>query len=303
MSPKHTSSQGFAPFGLPGGSDDQWACKFRRMLAGLAAYDRLGVAFSGGVDSSVLLIAAHRVLGDKVVAFTARSPIHPPADFAAACSVAAAAGIDLVQIQTDEWQQEAFLTNTADRCYECKKILFARMAAVAADYGIAALVHGANADDAADYRPGLRAAAEMGVGAPLADAGLGKADIRQLARSLGLSVWDRPAMACLATRIPYGQPITLDALNLVAAAEDVLAHNGFAACRVRIADRSAHIEVPLDQMERLVATRLRAAVVQKLRSLGLLRICLDLEGYVPGKMNRWLEGAGHRETGLDNRQP
>jgi len=263
--------------------------KADRLIKTLASYDALGVAFSGGVDSSLLLVAAREALGERVVAFTARSPIHPAGELAGARVFTAERGIRLIEFQTDEWQQEAFWANTADRCYVCKKVLFGTMAAAAAELGISALAHGANVDDAADYRPGMRAAAQMGVTAPLIDAGLTKADVRQMARSMGLTVWNRPAMACLATRIAYGEPITLQTLALVAAAEDVLAGAGIENCRVRLADRTAHIEVPVDQMQRLLAPRLRAELVDRLRGLGLLRIALDLEGYVPGKMNRWID--------------
>lgn len=263
--------------------------KQQRLMAILACRERLGVAFSGGVDSTVLLVAAHRVLGDRVVAFTANSPIHPQQERDGAIGFAADAGLRLMVVDTDEWQTASFVANTAQRCYLCKKILFARMAAAALPLGIATLAHGATMDDLDDYRPGMRAAAEMGVAAPLVEAGLTKADVREMARSWGLAVWNRPSMACLATRIAYGQPITVEALALVAAAENFLTGAGFSACRVRLDGFTGHIEVPPDQMARLLDPHLRAAVVGKLRGLGLLRVTLDLEGYVGGKMNRWIE--------------
>jgi uncharacterized protein len=265
--------------------------KYDDLIAVLKRRSCLGVAFSGGVDSTLLLEAAKRAVGGKVVAFTAQSPIHAPGDVAAAQALALDMGVDWVLIETDECQQAGFVINGADRCYVCKKGLFAKMAAAAAALEITALAHGANTDDAADYRPGMRAASEMGVAAPLVEAGLTKADVRRLARRLGLPVWNKPAKACLATRIPYGHVITPQDLALVNQAEERLLQAGFTACRVRLADRTAHIEVHGDQIKKMLSPRVRSRLLDDLRGLGFLRICLDLEGYVSGKMNRWLSVA------------
>ncbi len=264
------------------------AQKKQKLLESLRRYPSLGVAFSGGVDSTLLLAAAVTVCGDRVVAMTARSPIHPAHETEAAAQLARRIGARHLILDTDEWAAPAFAVNSAQRCYHCKKILFETMRRCAARENLTALAHGANADDLADFRPGFVAAQEMGVHAPLITAGLTKVEIRRLAREMGLPNWDRPAMACLATRIPYGVEIRRSLLGQIERAEAVLTDVGLDACRVRHHGSLARIEIDVAQMALLMVGTTRQRVVEALRGLGFTYVALDLEGYVSGKMNREL---------------
>ncbi|KJS29086.1 MAG: hypothetical protein VR64_21670 [Desulfatitalea sp. BRH_c12] len=255
----------------------------------LHRFTRLGVAFSGGVDSTVLLAAAFRVLGSRVVALTAMSPIHPSGEKEASIEVASRMGVTHILFPSQEMDDPAFTANSPDRCYHCKTGLFSSMGLKAADSGITVLAHGANVDDLSDYRPGFRAAHELGVVAPLIEAGLNKADVRGLARRWGLENWNRPAMACLATRIPYGTPIQLHILKQIDRAEAFLRELGVLHCRVRHYGNLARIETGPEQIALLIEPGLRERIVTQLRQMGYAHICLDLEGYAPGKMNRDIE--------------
>jgi pyridinium-3,5-biscarboxylic acid mononucleotide sulfurtransferase len=260
--------------------------KQERLDSILKKYKSLGVAFSGGVDSTLLLAAAQRQLGDKVVAFTAESPVNPNGEKEAAVEIALALGVRHVLFSSHEMDDPEFRGNPIDRCYHCKTDLFKTMWAEAKALGIESLAHGANMDDLSDYRPGFKAAQEMGVDAPLNEAGLTKADIRGLAKRLRLSNWDRPAMACLASRIPYGTPIDTATLSRIDKAERFIRGLGVAFCRVRAHGSVARIEIdPLD-LVRFVQSGTRQELVKKLRELGFAHIALDLEGYSSGKMNR-----------------
>ncbi|MEE4111522.1 MAG: ATP-dependent sacrificial sulfur transferase LarE [Desulfobacteraceae bacterium] len=263
--------------------------KKKRLVMVLKTFDRLAVALSGGVDSALLLAEAHAVLGQRVIAVTARSPIHPEADIADAAKIADCLGVPHFIIDSGEMGQADFLANTAERCYICKKLVFGRLLAMIREKGVHHLAHGANVDDRGDYRPGMRAARELGVAAPLMDAGLTKDDIRRMARDRRLFVWDKPAMACLATRFPYGTSIDTAKIDQVRYAEQVLAAAGLGGCRVRHHGDVARIEVALDQLPRLVADPLRGRIVESLRKIGFLHVSLDLEGYVSGGMNRMLD--------------
>lgn len=259
----------------------------KKILNGiLKSYQKLAVALSGGVDSALLLAQAHDVLGDRLIAVTARSPIHPEQDIADAVSLCGNLGVVHQIIDTNELNQADFLANTPQRCYVCKITVFGQLKKIVSEMGIEYLVHGANADDLSDYRPGLHAAIELGVGAPLVDAGLTKHEIRLLAKARGLKVWNKPAMACLATRVPYGKPITSRVIEQVKQAEMVLDRAGIRGCRVRHHGDVARIEVPLDQLARSINDPLRGRLVVKLRALGFDHVCVDLEGYVRGSMNR-----------------
>ena len=263
--------------------------KKKRLTTILKTFDRLAVALSGGVDSTLLLAEAHAVLGQRVIAVTARSPIHPDADIADAAKIAARLGVPHLIIDSGEMERTDFLANTPERCYICKKLVFGHLLALIREKGFQHLAHGANVDDRGDYRPGMRAARELGVAAPLMDAGLTKDDIRRMARDRRLLVWDKPAMACLATRFPYGTPIDTVKIDQVRHAEQVLAAAGLVGCRVRHHGDVARIEVTVDQLPRLVADPLRRRVVESLRKIGFLHVSLDLEGYVSGSMNRVLD--------------
>ena len=272
--------------------DSSLDLKERALLAVLDRYTSLGVAFSGGVDSTLLLAAAKRRLGERVIAFTAVSAIHPRGERELAVEMANAIGVRHVLFDSDELADPAFVRNTVQRCYFCKRGLFAAVRRQATALGIQTVAHGANRDDLSDYRPGFRAAQEMEVVAPLIEAGLGKDDIRRLAHRWGLGNWDRPAMACLATRIPYNTEIRATDLTRIDAAESVLRKLGVARCRVRHHGGLACIETDAGQLQRLSEPEMRTQIVAALRSLGYAQVCLDLEGYVSGKMNRAMGPSG-----------
>jgi uncharacterized protein len=243
------------------------------------------VAFSGGVDSTFLLRVAHEALGERCVALTTASPTTPAGDLADATALATALGVEHVVVGTNELEIPGYADNPTDRCYLCKDHLFTLCAGEAARRGIAAVLDGANVDDLSDHRPGLRAAAALGVRHPLVEAGLSKADIRAASRALGLPTWDRAASPCLSSRFPYGTRITADRLARVAAAEGFLRARGFRELRVRFHDRVARLEVPVDEMARLVAHPLRQDVVRELTRLGFTYVALDLQGFRSGSLN------------------
>ncbi len=253
--------------------------------AELAPLGSACVAFSGGVDSSLVLAVAARVLGaSNTVAFTAVSPTYLPEELETARALAAGLGVRHVVAETHEFDSESFTGNPRERCYFCKQQLVAEMARAAADAGCAALVDGANRDDLGDHRPGMRATAEAGVRHPLLDAGVGKAQVRRLSRALGLATWDAPQQACLASRIPYGQPITVEKLRAVAAAEAELRALGFRQCRVRHHDAIARVEVEAADIGRAAGAD-REEIARRLRGLGFTYVALDLDGFRSGSMN------------------
>ena len=255
-----------------------------RLEAELAQLDSVCVAFSGGVDSSLVLAAAARALGPaRVVAFTAVSATYLPEELQTARDLAAGLGLRHVVVETHEFDDPAFTGNPRERCYFCKRELVAEMARVAAETGCAALVDGANLDDLGDHRPGMRATAERGVAHPLLAVGIGKDEVRRVSRELGLATWDAPQQACLASRIPYGEPITVEKLTAIAAAERVLHELGFRQCRVRHHGSVARVEVESDDLGR--ALEAREAIARRLRGLGFTYVTLDLEGFRSGSMN------------------
>ena len=256
-----------------------------RLQAELAKLGSACVAFSGGVDSSVVLAAAVRALGAKhVVAFTAASETYPAGELELARAFARELGVAHVVAEAGEFGDEAFTSNPRERCYICKTHLLAAMEGVATAHGCGALVDGANLGDLQDYRPGLRAADERRVAHPLIAAGLGKAEVRRLARRLGLATWDAPQQACLASRIPYGEPITSEKLAAIAAAEEVLRGLGFRQCRVRHHGPVARLEVEPSEIER-AAGPARAEISARLGELGFTYVALDLRGFRSGSMN------------------
>lgn len=247
------------------------------------------VAFSGGVDSTYLLYAAHQVLGESLVAATAVSDIHPEREIDSAKEFASKAGIRHTFVETEQLISVEFVQNSQDRCYVCKKHMFAALFREAKKLGVQYVAHGANLDDDKDFRPGLKAAREMSVAAPLADAGLTKQDIRALSQRAGLSTWDKPASGCLATRVPYGTEITQEILQLIDKAEQVLLDAGFSGCRVRYHGPLAKIEVPEVDMVRILMPEIRSKIVDQLRQAGFLYVALDLEGCQSGRLNRPLQ--------------
>jgi uncharacterized protein len=246
------------------------------------------VAFSGGVDSSLLLRVASETLGRNVLAVIASSPTYPGREIRAARALARKLKVRHEVIATNEMENPAFTANPPLRCYYCKRELMTEIRRIADRKGIAVIVDGQNADDVGDYRPGTRAAAELGVRSPLREAGLTKADIRALSKRLGLPTWNKPALACLASRFPYDTPITAEALLRVERAEDVLRKLGFGQLRVRHHDTVARIEVIPDQIVKIARPAVRNRIVAALRRIGYPYVTLDLSGYRTGSMNETL---------------
>jgi uncharacterized protein len=245
---------------------------------------RVCVAFSGGVDSSLVLAAAARALGpDAVVAFTARSPVFLTHELATARQVAGALGVEHVVASTHEFDDPRFVANSRERCYHCKMGLFGVLARVAEERGCTALIDGANLDDLGDHRPGMRAAADRGVRHPLIEARIDKAEVRRLAHELGLTTWDAPQQACLASRVPYGEPVTVEKLAAVDAAERALHELGFPQCRVRHHGQVARVEVEKGDLERALAAR--EDIARAVRAAGFTYAALDLDGFRTGSLN------------------
>jgi pyridinium-3,5-biscarboxylic acid mononucleotide sulfurtransferase len=252
---------------------------------------RLGstlVAFSGGVDSTLVAWAARQALGDRALAVTARSESLAEGAAAEARRLAAGIGIAHEEIAYSELAIPGYAENPPDRCYLCKGELFRRLAALAAERGLAVILDGTNADDTSDYRPGRRAAAELGVRSPLAELGWGKEAIRAALRELDLPVWDRPSSPCLSSRVPYGEAITRDKLAQIGRAEAVLRELGFRELRVRHHGSVARIELPRHELPRILADELGDEIVRRLRELGFTFVALDLEGLRSGSLNRLL---------------
>ena len=264
--------------------------KKKKLLHQLKGLNSLLVAFSGGVDSTFLLVMAHETLGENLLAVTADSVIHPVKETEKACEFARKEDIRHILLPIDALSIPGFVSNTPERCYHCKQNLFKLLFETAEEKGIDHVAHGANVDDLKDFRPGFRAAEEMGVIAPLVDVQLGKEEIRLLSKEMGLHTWDKPAMACLASRIPYGDLITEKKLNMVAKAETFLANNGFSQFRVRHHGSVARIEVEPSEIQGLITNHLRQRLVDKFRQIGFLHVAFDLEGYVSGGMNRAIRG-------------
>ena len=260
--------------------------KKKKLISILSDLDSLLLAFSGGVDSTFLLAVAHSMLGERLLAVTACSAVHPEQETRAAKDLAKKIGARHTLLQSGEMTLPNFTQNSSDRCYHCKIHLFGLLLKKAEEKGIQSVAHGANLDDLNDYRPGLRAAREMQILAPLMDAGLTKADIRDLSREMGLDTWDKPAMACLASRIPYGKTLTVEKLDMVEKAEEVLHALGFRHCRVRHHGGLARIEVPPESFHVILREVTAAEIVKRFRALGFVHISLDLEGYTQGSMNR-----------------
>jgi len=263
------------------------------------------VAFSGGVDSTLLLKAALAELGpEAVLAVTAHGDVHTAEEVGAAREAAARLGVRHVIIRTKELEVDGFVANPPERCFLCKHALYGKLAELAWTYGMKTVVDGSNSDDGADYRPGLKAAKVLGVRSPIAEAGLGKDEVRALAREWKLPEWDRPSSPCLASRFPYGEPITAEGLAMVGEGERYLKSLGFETVRLRHHGNLARIEVSADDMSRLIGpadapgeaeASARRAIVRHLRELGYVFVTLDLEGFRSGSLNEALGPAAVQE--------
>lgn len=260
--------------------------KLENLKAIIRSMESVLVAYSGGIDSSLLLRVSHDVLGDRAVAATASSKTYPSDEIRLAEQLAAAMGVRLIHLETNELDDERFAANPPERCYYCKSELFAKLSELAAANGLKYLLDGANADDVADFRPGTRAEKEFHVRSPLREAGLTKDEIRALSRHFGLPNWDKPSFACLSTRFPYGVRITEEKLTQIDESERFMRALGVGQLRVRHHGEIARIEVSAPDIELVI--RHRAEIAAKLKSLGFAYVTLDLLGYRTGSMNETL---------------
>ena len=270
-------------------NEQELSDELKKKLAGLEEYIRglgsLAVGFSGGVDSSLLMVVAHEVLGDRAVAVTGVDASVPERELTEAKTFCEERGIRQFIVSWNPMQEEGYRNNSPDRCYFCKKGIFSEIKRVADENGIEYLAEGSNMDDLGDYRPGLRAVEELSVKSPLREAGLYKSDIRTISKVMGLPTWSKPAYACLASRFVYGEEITEEKLHMIDLAEQFLIENGFYEERVRIHGNIARIEVPAKDIPRLAEDGMREAVYKRLKEIGFLFVTLDMRGYQTGSMN------------------
>ena len=257
-----------------------------RLEAVVGRYDRVLTAFSGGIDSTLVAAVARRVLGpDNAPAVIGDSPSLPRSEFDDAKQLAKGLGLRLIVIAPNEQTDPGYRANAGDRCYFCKTHLYESLQAYASEHGYSTIFNGTNADDLGDHRPGLVAADEARVVSPLVEAGLDKAAVRAVAQHLGLPNWEKPAAACLASRIPYGTEVTRERLAQVEAAEDALRALGFAGLRVRHHEQVARIELPADQMQQMLDPSVRLQAADAIKAAGFLYVALDLEGFRSGSGN------------------
>jgi pyridinium-3,5-biscarboxylic acid mononucleotide sulfurtransferase len=257
-----------------------------RLLDILRSLDRVAVAFSGGIDSTVVARAAYLALGDRAVAVTADSPSVARAELADARRLAEMIGIQHVVVPTEEFVNPDYIRNDGSRCYFCKSELYSRVETLLPELGVNVICSGANLDDMGDYRPGLKAAAEHGVRHPLQEAGFTKADVRALAKAWGLPTWDKPASPCLSSRLAPNVEVTVERTARVEAAEAYLREMGYREFRVRLHEGElARIEVPGEALARLADPEVRTDLVRRLKELGFKFVTLDLEGFRSGSMN------------------
>ena len=262
--------------------------KFEKLNNILRELKSVVIAFSGGVDSTFLLKAAHDVLHDKAIAVTVRSCLYPKRELDEAVAFCKKEGITHIILDSDELQVEGFSQNPPNRCYLCKTDLFNKISAIAKERGILHIAEGSNTDDEGDYRPGMKAIIEQGIKSPLRDAGLSKQEIRSLSQKMGLPTWDKQPFACFASRIPYGDEINLERLNMIERAEQLLFDLGFKRFRVRCHGNLARIETGEDGFNLLTSASLREKIFVTFKEIGFKYIALDLQGYRTGSMNETL---------------
>ncbi len=263
--------------------NDTLNSKLERLRAGLRALGSTLVAYSGGVDSALVMVVAHQELGERSLACIGVSPSYPTREMRDAIKLAELLNVPYRLIDTQEHLDPNYAANLSDRCYFCKTELHDQLQALAQAEGWGAIVDGNNASDLGDYRPGMTAAREHGVHSPLLEAGITKAEVRELAQTLGLPVWDKPAMACLSSRVPHGTPITPELLRQIESAEDVLVALGFRQFRVRHHDTIARIELPAEDLP--TALDQRETIVAGIKAAGYRFVALDLAGFRSGSLN------------------
>jgi uncharacterized protein len=263
--------------------------KWKHLKALLHEMKPAVLAYSGGVDSSLLLRAASEVMGSGLIAATAVSETYPAGELQSAKDFVRSLGVTHRILRTEELASEDYCQNSPDRCYYCKKELFVKLRKLADTEGISFILEGSNTDDLSDHRPGRKAAGEHAVRSPLVEAGLSKSDVRELARGLELPVWDKPSLACLSSRIPYGTRITPAILKAVQAAEDHLRTHGFRQVRVRHHGDMARIEVDRSDFEKLLSSGVAERITAALKEIGYTYVCLDLAGYRTGSMNEGMK--------------